>query len=89
MDEETEAANDAEFWTPDRQLMAALINAVYLNTQATGNWEKGKVPDFPTMGPKAWQPREEKDPEPMQGEDLLSFHLSRLGMPAGGGRTRL
>ena len=34
-------------WTPERHLLAAIHDAVNLNTKVTGNWKKGKVPDFP------------------------------------------
>lgn len=50
---EQEEAADEAFWTPDRQLMAMLINAVREQTQVTGNWKK-KPPEMPVIGPITW-----------------------------------
>ena len=34
-------------WGMDRHLKASLYDALNMNTRATGNWAKGKVPTFP------------------------------------------
>lgn len=43
------AAGDREYfgWGVDRHISADLFDAININTQATGNWKKGKAPDFP------------------------------------------
>jgi hypothetical protein len=34
-------------WGPDRHMQANIFDAINVNTKATGNWRKGKAPDFP------------------------------------------
>jgi hypothetical protein len=34
-------------WGQDRALLTELVDAVNINTRSTGNWKKGKAPDFP------------------------------------------
>ncbi|UZJ23716.1 hypothetical protein RHODO2019_10905 [Rhodococcus antarcticus] len=34
-------------WGLDRHLLASFYDAQNLNTKATGQWKKGKAPDFP------------------------------------------
>lgn len=34
-------------WGVDRHLNADLFDALNVNTKATGQWKKGKAPDFP------------------------------------------
>ena len=43
-------------WGVNRHMLADLYDAVNLNTKATGQWKKGKAPDFP-----AW-PRPKSKP---------------------------
>lgn len=51
-------------WGVDRHLLADVFDAVNVNTRATGQWGKGKVPKFPawprptapTTQPKAKRP---------------------------------
>lgn len=50
-------------WGMERHLLAALYDAINLNTRATGNWEKGKAPKFdpwPRPKPKGSAPEERK-----------------------------
>ena len=86
-DPEAQAYAEARVWNFDRQLLAMLINAVHQNTQVSGMWEKGKTPEFPVIGPTSWaKPKNLPAPGPEDPADLLAHHLTRLGMPAGGGR---
>lgn len=34
-------------WGTDRHLLANVYDAINVNTTATGQWKKGKAPDFP------------------------------------------
>lgn len=55
IDPEIEAALERRFWTHDRKLQAQVINAVRDLTLVTGQWEKGKAPKFPVIGPPEWR----------------------------------
>lgn len=57
---EDEYYMDARTWTIERRLMAMFINAINQNTAATGQWQKGKTPDFPSVGPLDWDPKRKK-----------------------------
>lgn len=51
---------DARTWTLQHRLYAMFINAINQNTVVSGNWEKGKVPTFPVVGPIGWDPKRQK-----------------------------
>lgn len=73
------AISDARNWTFDRELAAMVINAVNTNTVLSQQWEKGKEPSFPTVGPDSWQPKEKVSEEPKDLTDVLK----RMGWPGG------
>lgn len=62
-DPEAEALYDRRFWTPDRQHDAQMINALYSLVTLTGNWKKGKEPNYPVVGPIEWRPPEQRKKE--------------------------
>lgn len=55
---------DAMVWNTDRKLLAQIANAINLNTRVSGSWEKGKEPDFPTIGPSSWREGNKQKPKP-------------------------
>lgn len=72
------AIADSRTWTLDRELMAMVINAINTNTVLPNQWEKGKEPVFPIVGPESWQPKTDKAPE--EPKDLKDV-LKRMGWP--------
>jgi hypothetical protein len=89
-EEQDTAAGERSFWTPDRQLIALLHNAIVQNTQLTGMWKEAP-PDLPLLGPESWHQGPDgaaKPVEPQPGDEgFMQFHLARLGMPLMGGRV--
>jgi hypothetical protein len=84
-DPRAEAIADRRSWTLDRRLVAMEINAINLNTAATGQW-KGSPPDFPTVGPAEWQSPADKrgsktGPEPAYTDNFDFF--KKMGWPSG------
>lgn len=70
-------------WTLDRYALAAIYDAVNLNTRATGNWAKGKAPKFePFYRPKLKKKRRKEAPA-TGGPGALKKLYARI---AGGGR---
>jgi hypothetical protein len=55
------------------------INAINLNTAATGHWKDGP-PDFPTIGPADWQGPPAK-PAPVYKDNFDLFR--KMGWPSG------
>lgn len=55
---------DAMIWNFDRKLMAQVVNAVNLNTRVSTEWQKGKEPDFPIIGPSSWREPPEAHSKP-------------------------
>lgn len=50
-------------WGVDRALRADIFDALNVNTKATGNWQKGKIPDFPPWPrPKSTKPAPAEKP---------------------------
>lgn len=41
--------------TPERELLAAILNRLGDVVKFTPHWEKGKSPDFPVIGPPEWR----------------------------------
>lgn len=64
LDPEVEGMLERKLWTTDRKLLAQLINAVNTNTRYAADWEKGKEPDFPIVGPAAWSGDSNKQTSP-------------------------
>ena len=83
-DPDAEALADHRIWTIDRRLAAATINAINLNTAATGMWSE-KPPDFLTVGPASWKEAEpEKKPVVKEEEYTDNFDFFRKkGFPLG------
>lgn len=51
--------------TPERELLAAILNRLGDVVKYTPQWQKGKSPDFPIVGPPEWRgegPETEKRP---------------------------
>lgn len=48
-------AVEARTWTFDRTLMAQLINSVNALVTHLPNWEQGKAPKLPLVGPAEWR----------------------------------
>lgn len=71
------AIADIRTWTLDRELMAMVINAINTNTVLPHQWEKGKEPQFPIVGPDSWQPKQKAPEEPQDLSDVLK----RMGWP--------
>lgn len=60
---------DSRDWGVSEWLLAGVINAVNLNTRATGFWAKGKAPDFPIVkGPTP--------PEKPKQQSLRDFYAA-------------
>lgn len=63
-DPKAEEYYDRRYWTSDRQHLAQIQNAInqlIVVAGGEGKWKKGKEPDFPIIGPLAWQPEEQKE----------------------------
>jgi hypothetical protein len=57
------------------------INAIQMNTAATGNW-KDKPPEFPIIGPAEWQgPPAKSKQEPVYTDNFDFFR--KMGWPVG------
>jgi hypothetical protein len=81
-DPRVEAIMDRRIWTTDRQLSAAIINAINTNTAATGQWSE-KPPEFPIVGPASWK-KEDSQPAKDDGEYKDNFDFFRKkGFPIG------
>jgi hypothetical protein len=78
-DPRREAVMDHRAWTMDRRLMATAINAIYSQIHVSGNWGKEGPPDFPVIGPAAWQPNSKQSSEPKDNFDVLR----KMGWPGG------
>lgn len=78
-DPRAESIADRRSWTLARRLQAMEINAINMNTAATGNWKDGP-PDFPTIGPADWQGPPAK-PEPVYTDNFDLFR--KMGWPSG------
>lgn len=77
-----EGINDQITWTLDRRLQAMAINAINLNTAATGNWGKDGPPEFPTVGPADWQDASKGGPAEPVYKDNFDF-FRKIGAPVG------
>ena len=84
IDPAVEAAMERRLWTTDRKLKAQEINAIRDLTLVTGNWQKGKEPKFPIIGPPEWR-RENpaKKKQPVTNADVLKA-LGWNGVTANG-----
>ena len=69
--EEADPALELRTWTQDRQLMAQLINSVNVLVRHSINWEQGKAPKLPLVGPSSWR-GEGKSAKPLTVMDVLN-----------------
>jgi len=79
LDPRAEAVMDARAWTMDRRLMATAINAIFSQTAVSVDWGKEGPPDFPVIGPAAWQPSKKQSVELKNNYDVLR----KMGWPGG------
>ena len=61
-------------WTHDRLLMAQLINSVNMLVRHSIQWQEGKAPQFPLVGPGSWRGEGESPipAKPMTVMDVLN-----------------
>lgn len=53
--QEIDPVQDHQTWTHDRLLMAQLINSVNLLVRYSIQWQDGKEPKLPIIGPGSWR----------------------------------
>ena len=70
IDPELSALTARRYWTQDRRLTATQINALYNLILVSGNWEEGKEPKFPVIGPPEWRGETAKK-KPVTNNDVL------------------
>jgi hypothetical protein len=70
-DPRRDAINDHRTWDTDRCLQATAINALYTLIATSRDWGKEGPPDFPVIGPAAWQPAKQKTVELKDNYDVL------------------
>lgn len=77
------------FSDPLHEELALMVNGLWRLYEAVPSWEKNKRPDMPTLGPREWQPKEDKKTTRLQqkkqkGEDIDVFDaMSVFGYMAG------
>jgi len=54
-EEEIDPIQEHKTWTMDKLLMAQLINSVNMLVRHTIQWQDGKAPDLPVIGPAKWR----------------------------------
>lgn len=64
-------------WGVNRHMLADLYDAVNLNTKATGQWKKGKPPEFPAWPRPKSKPTEDKSQKRTTVSDLYAKFTSR------------
>ena len=52
---EIDPVEESKAWTHDRLLMAQLINSVNLLVRHSIQWQDGKAPQLPLIGPASWR----------------------------------
>jgi hypothetical protein len=52
---EIDPVQEYKLWTTDKLLMAQLINSVNMLVRHTIQWQDGKAPDLPLIGPANWR----------------------------------
>lgn len=53
--DEIDQVQEHKTWTMDKLLMAQLINSVNMLVRHSIQWQDGKAPDLPLIGPAAWR----------------------------------
>lgn len=61
-------------WTQDRLLMAQLINSVNMLVRHSIQWQDGKAPKLPVIGPAEWRGEGDKPktPKPLTVMDVIN-----------------
>lgn len=52
---EFDPVQESQMWTQDRVLMAQLINSVNMLVRHSIQWQEGKAPNLPIIGPASWR----------------------------------
>jgi hypothetical protein len=52
---EIDPVQESQMWTQDRVLMAQLINSVNMLVRHSIQWQDGKAPNLPLIGPASWR----------------------------------
>jgi hypothetical protein len=52
---EIDPVQESQMWTQDRILMAQLINSVNMLVRHSIQWQDGKAPNLPLIGPASWR----------------------------------
>lgn len=52
---EVDPIQERLLWTEDRRLLAQLINSVNMLVRYVPQWEQGKAPTIPLIGPAEWR----------------------------------
>lgn len=52
---EIDPLHEAQMWNTDRMLQAQLINSVNMLVRYSIQWQDGKAPQLPIVGPAAWR----------------------------------
>ena len=70
---EIDPVSERLLWTEDRRLMAQLINSVNMLVRHSIQWEKGKEPKIPLIGPAQWRGEGEqsKPSKPLTVMDVI------------------
>jgi hypothetical protein len=70
---EDDPSAELRVWTQDRMLMAQLINSVNVLVRYSINWEQGKAPKLPLVGPSSWSgDKGNKPAKPLSVMDVLN-----------------
>lgn len=70
---EIDPAVEARTWNFDRTLMAQLINSVNMLVTHVPQWEQGKAPKLPLVGPATWRGEGPKAPaKPLSVLDVFN-----------------
>jgi hypothetical protein len=66
-------------WTTDRLLQAQLINSVNMLVRHTIQWQDGKAPEFPLVGPESWRGGGEKTSKPSKQLSVMDVINNVMG----------
>jgi hypothetical protein len=73
---EPDPAQEYITWTHDKMLLAQLINSVNMLVRHSIQWQDGKAPEFPLVGPSTWR---EEGPESTPSKPVsVSDTLNRI-----------
>ena len=65
---------ESQMWTQDRVMMAQLINSVNMLVRHSIQWQDGKAPQLPLVGPSSWRGEgvNSKSSEPLSVADVIN-----------------